>query len=150
MRNKSVSRCEMDKPNLWIKMTKFILEMTKFIFTVLLVFNSPSKTQDKKFFIKKKFYPKINLGNNQSIKNFIYEWLVERIFYFIYEYFYFIQYFGQKIWSFIKVANLVFFYGLIFSHVNKQRKFAKWRLQYLPKIAQYDNIIKLHQYIYDI
>ena len=63
----------MDKPNLWIKMTKFILEMTKFIFTVLLVFNSPSKTQDKKFFIKKKFYPKINLGNNQSIKNFIYE-----------------------------------------------------------------------------
>ena len=58
--------------------------------------NSPSKTQDKKFSLKKKFYPKINLGNNQSIKNFIYEWLVERIFYFIYEYFYFIQYFGQK------------------------------------------------------
>ena len=63
------------------------------LFICGLVFNSPSKTQDKKFLLKK-FYPKINLGNNQSIKNFIYEWMVERIFYFIFEYFYFIQYFG--------------------------------------------------------
>ena len=62
----------------------------KFIFTVLLVFNSPSKTQDKKFFIKKKFYPKINLGNNQSIKI-----LSMNIFFLsMQKYFYFIQYFG--------------------------------------------------------